>query len=430
MTGSSAWESGSRQLWAIGLAAALIVGIVLRLIWPNDIEFKADERWMFARAQNVGVTEPWPWLGMPSSATVSNPGLNVWLFAALRRLFQAADPPELARAVQVLNICAIAILVCFALSLVGEKEREPWLWAAALASVNPIAVLFQRKIWQPCVLPIFTIVLLIGWWRRDSYVGAFVWGLVGAVLGQIHGSGFFFAAAFALWTAIYQRSSVRWKAWFAGAVLGAVPMLPWLAYLHRESSQHTRFPGHFSHLFEFSFWTRWITEPFGLGLSYSLGNDYRNFLAGPIVAGARTWLVLLIHLLLVICAIVTFGRWLLMRSHDKRILDARNSSTGLALSASFIGFGVLLTLSTLPIHRWYLMASFPLEFVWLGRLALTPDGAARPRRSGRELLAVICALQAILSFCFLSYLHLNGGARHGDYGISYSAQLTNGTPFK
>src|SRR5271165_1253111 len=131
MRATSAREGGSRELWAVGLAAALIAGVVLRLIWPNDIEFKSDERWMFARALNVGVTEPWPWLGMPSSATVANPGLNVWFFAALRRLSQAADPPELARAVQVLNICAIAILVFFALRIVGEKEREPWLWAGA-----------------------------------------------------------------------------------------------------------------------------------------------------------------------------------------------------------------------------------------------------------------------------------------------------------
>jgi hypothetical protein len=406
-----------------------MAGVVLRLIWPNDIEFKADERWMFTRAQNVGVTEPWPWLGMPTSAMVSNPGLNVWFFAVLRRLFQASNPPELARTVQVLNICAIAILVSFALRIVAEKEREPWLWAAGLGSVNPIAVLFQRKIWQPCVLPIFTIVILIGWWRRDSRVGAFVWGLVGAILGQIHISGFLFAAAFALWTEFYQRSSVRWKAWFAGSVLGALPMLPWLAYLHRESSRQSAFPGHFSHLFEFSFWTRWVTEPFGLGLSYSLGSDYRDFLAWPIIAGVRTWLVLLIHLLLISCAVVAFGRWLLTKSGDTPILDARGSSTGLALSASFIGFGVLLTLSMLPIHRWYLIAAFPLEFVWLARMALVPDRSAQPR-SGRNLLAVLCGLQAILSFCFLSYIHLNGGAPHGDYGISYSAQLTKGVQVK
>src|SRR5271165_3152157 len=430
MRATSAREGGSRELWAVGLAAALIAGVVLRLIWPNDIEFKSDERWMFARALNVGVTEPWPWLGMPSSATVANPGLNVWFFAALRRLSQAADPPELARAVQVLNICAIAILVFFALRIVGEKEREPWLWAAGLGSVNPIAILFQRKIWQPCVLPIFTIVLLIGWWRRDRRVGAFVWGLVGAILGQIEIAAFFFAAAFALWTEIYQRQGVRWKAWFVGSVLGALPMLPWLAYLHRESSRHPAFPGHFSHLFEFSFWIRWVTEPFGLGLSYSLGSDYRDFLAGPMIAGARSWLVLLIHLLLIICAVVVFGRWLLTRSGDAPILDARNSSTGLALTASFIGFGVLLTLSTLPIHRWYLIAAFPLEFVWLARMALAADRSAQPRRFGRKLLAVLCALQAILSFWFLSYIHLNGGAPHGDYGVSYSAQLTKGAQIK
>jgi len=63
--------------------------------------------------------------------------------------------------------------------------------AAALGAVNPMVVLFQPKICPPCTLPILTMVMIIGWWRRERSEGSLVWGLVGASLGQIQIAGFF-----------------------------------------------------------------------------------------------------------------------------------------------------------------------------------------------------------------------------------------------
>src|SRR5262245_51805900 len=85
-----------------GLLLALFTGAVLRLIWPFDIEYKYDEQWMFERTQRVGVQEPLPLHGLPTSAQFLNPGLNVWIFVGLGRLFGVSDPPALARVVQLL----------------------------------------------------------------------------------------------------------------------------------------------------------------------------------------------------------------------------------------------------------------------------------------------------------------------------------------
>src|SRR5262249_35004334 len=158
----------------------------LRLVWAEDIEYKGDEYWTFQRTQAVGRTEPFPWVGMPTSAGFVNPGMSAWVFLALGKLAAAQSPPDLARAVQGLNVRALVLLVGFALRVVPREEREFWLWGAALAAVNPVAVLFHRKIWPPSVLPLFTLVLLAGWWRRERRWGAFTWGLVGALVGQIH----------------------------------------------------------------------------------------------------------------------------------------------------------------------------------------------------------------------------------------------------
>ena len=45
-------------------AASIVVGAAFRFAWPGDMEFKADERYMFERSQFVGVSEPWPAVGM------------------------------------------------------------------------------------------------------------------------------------------------------------------------------------------------------------------------------------------------------------------------------------------------------------------------------------------------------------------------------
>ena len=56
------------------LLPALAFGIVLRLIWPADMEWKRDEQLMFTWASAVGVTEPWPTQGMESGVRLRNPG--------------------------------------------------------------------------------------------------------------------------------------------------------------------------------------------------------------------------------------------------------------------------------------------------------------------------------------------------------------------
>src|SRR5262249_3652581 len=150
------------------------------------MEYKLDERWTYYHAQELAKGWSLPWIGMPSSMGIHNPGMSLWIFTAITKVFAIDDPRDLARAVQTFSILAIIVLAMFAWRIVPASEREPWLWAAALVSLNPLAVLFHRKIWPPSILPIFTILFLVAWWRRDRRAWAFVWGLVGSCLGQIH----------------------------------------------------------------------------------------------------------------------------------------------------------------------------------------------------------------------------------------------------
>jgi hypothetical protein len=70
------------------------------------------------------------------------------------------------------------------------------------------------------------------------------------------------------------------------------------------------------------------------------------------------------------------------------------------------------------VARHYLIVAFPLNLLWLARLALI-----RPV-SGRRALLVVGAAQLVIALSFLTYVHTYGGAPDGDYGVSYSRQVS------
>lgn len=413
-------------LWLSALAVAVILGAFLRLVWVGDMEYKQDEKEIFKFSQQAGKGNPFPWLGMTSSVGIKTPGMNVWVFMMLGKIFRVGEPTQLARAVQTLNIIAIVVLVGFALSAVSVREREPWLWAAALASVNPLAVLFHRKIWQPSVFPVFSMLMLLGWWHRNRRWGAFLWGSIGVCLGQIQMAGFFMALGFAAWTLLYDRKTTLWRSWLCGTFLGALPLLPWLQYLSSEL-RDTSLPIRWTRLLEFKFWAYWVTEPFGWGLKYALGQSFDNFLSYPIVHGTALYFVVILHGAIVAMGLFVLARAAYFSRQEREYADVFplgvSSQTTLALGSAFFGYGLLFSLSGLPFHRHYLVVAFPLMYVWVSSLALFPSRSRKQNSIvGRAVLLGFCITQFLLSALFLYYIHVNEGVTDGDYGITYQAQ--------
>jgi hypothetical protein len=297
----------------------------------------------------------------------------------------------------------------------------------ALALVNPFAVFYQRKLWPEPILPFFSMLMLAGWWRRELWLGAFVWGFFGAWLGQIHMSGFFYAFPFLLCALFVPsedvpRARVRWGAWFLGSVLGALPLIPWAQFALTHPVHETISHG-WEEMLQFKFWVFWITNPTGLHLGNPLGllrgpsnwNQISDFVRYPVIGGRATYLNLVAHVAALISAlgillpglaraVARLQNWRLPRS-DLRI----------ALIAGIWGFGLLLTASSVVIRRYYLMVSFPLEFVWLTQLALSSSRTGL----GRRLLGTLWASELFISACFVGYVHVNQGATQGDYGDAY-----------
>jgi hypothetical protein len=393
------------------VAIAILIGALLRFAYPLDIEYKQDESFMFCAAQNVGRTEPWPAVGLPSGGGVRNPPLSIWSFVAAARLFRATDPVKLAMIVAGAAVAATLVLALMAVLVIDEKEKPAWLWGIALACVNPNQVQLQRKIWAQSLFPIFSAVFLWAWFCRRNAFAAFLWGGLGVVLGQIHLSGFFFAVAVALWTGWSERRQPRWKmwtAWVAGSVAGCMPMIPWLRYLLKAGLTETRPETRAVHLLmlQLKFWVLWIADSSGLGMNWSLGmKDYLIFLRNPVVALAHV----IAGLTLAVVLFVVVRSWLPANRGEM------SDSTGLLNSAAFWGFGTLMTLAGAVIQRHYLIVAFPLVSVWFARYA------RQLGKSGTALLGLAWLSQLTISVAFLMYIHANRGAR-GDYGPTLGSQ--------
>ncbi len=413
-----------RRRWTIGFCVAIAAGIVFRLIWPGDMEYKGDEAWTVDQIRAFWQNGHLPLIGMRSSAGLPNAGLSLWIFIAISAVLPSDDPLALARAVQVINIAAIVLLAVFARFGIDRGEREPWLWSVALVAVNPLAVLFSRKIWPAELLPLFTVAMLAAWWYRKRWWSAFAWGFVGALLGQIQLCGFFFAAAFFAATLLFDRRAVHWPTWLMGSILGALPLVPWLIAI---AQGHPDVGGaDLGNLLMPDFYQHWLSLALGLDLHYALGDDFLPFLARPYVGSLPTYLAGAFLGLIVACFATILLRFTLrLRSHpasaSERIFTP-GSSTALALNAAFWGYGVLLILTARPVFLHYLIVTFSLPALWLAwldRAGLADESSAPP--NSRPLLASLALAQACVTVLFLSYIH-DTQFIAGDYGTAYRSQ--------
>lgn len=424
-------QKEKRRLTAWLLIGALAFGITARLIWPADMEWKSDEKTIFNWTQEVVHNGRWEPIGMPSGVHLRNPGLSVWVFALPAKLFGITTPTQLVTIVGGLGALALGLFAWFARTRLSGADRETWYWALALFAVNPIAINYHRKIWTISILPIFCFLFIWAWFSRRKPAGAFFWGLVGALLGQIHMSGFPFALGVVLWTALVDRRSVVWKFWFLGSVVGTLPMLNWIYYVIEQASvTHVRGGGWWIEVLQLRFWVYWLTNPFGLHLGKVLGihngngtwDQLADFFRYPFVMGRATWLSLILHVGLLSGLLLSLGALILATyraARERRFFQSllgRTSDTTLLESAVVWGFGSILTLMGILIYRFYLVITMPLSFLWVARV------------SPRRLLVVLLLIQMGVSAIYLHYIHENSGSPRGDYGPAYHLHPSSELP--
>ena len=401
------------------LACALACGIVLRLLWPADMEWKADEQRMFAWAGAIGVTEPWPPIGMASGVAVPNPGLSVWIFVPLARV--AGDPVALAQIVQLVNVVALLGFVIFGASRAfTATARQLWFAGLALMSVNPIAIVLARKIWAQSLLPVFGVAMLAAHASRSSWVGAFIWGLVGALTGQIHMSGFFLQAALVLFTvasALRRKDPnesaprTRWSAWAAGSIVGVLPLLPWALDILRTDNRFAR--DWIATLVPRAPYT-WLVDSLGIDTPYVYRPESLWFLAEPRIGTVPTYGMAVAHAALIGIGLYCLVRWVTSIRRPRLIAPREDGNLWLWIHAAAFGMTALLMLAGVRARTHYLVIAYPLPFVWLAWLLLT--------HGGTRLYRTTLALQLAITITLMLQVHRDGGVPNGAYGPSYRAQ--------
>lgn len=399
----------------------------MRLIWVGDMEYKLDEHYMSQSVAAYEQTGDFPLLGMPSGMHVRNPGLSIWSFILIGKVFGMTDPQDLCFGVMVLNSIGLFLFLFFIFAHFKDLDRERWLWALMLMSVSPIVIHYERKIWAQSILPFLMVFFWWAWMKKDRFIGAFFWGMLGVLYFQIHMSAAFLSVGVFLWTALFFKkyqleASVAWRGYFLGSILGVIPALPWIKYFLFSGESHAR-AFHYWLIHEFRFYAYWFTEPFGFHMGNSLAVEKSQTFIGQNLEffsyPGNFYLVGVAYLIALVVMIITVGRfvYLLIKKRDqiKPTLMGRNSVEDFLISSVMVGYGLLISFSGTIVRRYYLVVAYPFHFLWTARVALT-------LKQGRKLLSVLVLAQLLISIFYLRYIHENQGAPLGDYGVGYQYQ--------
>ncbi len=389
------------RLWIFSFIA---IGALLRLVWPGEMKWQGDEVWMHNHAIAIAQgEEPFPLLGMRNGVGIYNPGMGVWAFIGLAKI--QINPVAMVQWVQWSNIAAIVLFTGFILRCLPLVEQSIWLWGMAIASVNPLAIIFSRAIWAQDLLPLFCTVAVMGHWGRRKFWGSFVWGWVGGLLGQIHMSGFFWQAALVVMTLWPGGTKPRtnWRGFAIGSFLAYLTLIPWLQQVAAQSLTAKR-PA-WAELLTPNFHLHWLTGSWGLNMEYELSSElWHSFLAEPRLQSFPTYGVAIA--LVTLLGLCLFSLWKGFRQKTQPF------SAMLYLKAGAIVMPILLFLAKVRIPAHYLIVLFPFPFIWVAWL----------NRGKSGYLVAIALCQLFLSATFLFYIHQHFGIIDGNYGLHYQFQ--------
>jgi hypothetical protein len=336
----------------------------------------------------------------------------------------------MAQVTQVANCLALFLLFLFVVRLTRREPRPvrlAWGWAFCMIAFNPLYVLWERKIWQPSILPLFFMAILISWWKRhESRYAAFVLGFFLALSGQVHLSAYFFAAGLVLGTFFLDKHRARISpiGFLSGAAVGIIPLIPWIWGLLNNVGSGGALLLKPHRILQGKFFNYFLSNPLGFSFKNSLGGDLGEFLSFPRMQGEATYLNGLVYGILVslvaICAVIGWKKLRQgmtgFRLNAGAIARFRDncSQTDLLLVCAFLVCGLLTTLSCINITRYFFLCMWPLPALFLARLLVR-------HQMGPKVLGSLLATHLFLSSGMLSYVSGKNTIR-GEFGVPYHSQ--------
>jgi 4-amino-4-deoxy-L-arabinose transferase-like glycosyltransferase len=210
----------------ITLLLVLLIVAVLRLGDLPLAEFFHDEAMVSLLAQDLALGESFPMTGIISSVGLPNPPQAVYVMALPYLL--GNDPLLATLYVAVLNIIGVGLVWAIGHRYLG---RNAGLVAGLVYALSPWAVLYSRKIWaQDFMTPFILLAILFGLlgflerkqWAQVLTLPVLLWGL------QIHFAGWALLPLYGvlLWLG-WQRKTLDVRALILSAVLSILVLLPY-----------------------------------------------------------------------------------------------------------------------------------------------------------------------------------------------------------
>lgn len=369
-------------------------------MWPADMEWKFDEQEMFRLAG-----EAWknglPWMGMPSGAGLPNAGFSVWPFALLYGI--NPNPLFMGMGVQWLNAMALWLML-YCGSRYEESVRSRIYWGLAAYAVSIMPVLFARKIWAQDLLPVFMALL---WWvyvNRQKLPVLFLGGLLCSLAGQLHLSGFFYAAGWVLALLFFKQLSARqWLPLTLGGLVGFLPGIPWL----QAVLQHGGGIAHWSNLLKLEFWLRILTDTPGFNIYYAAAGELSTFSSLPY----GLYCMGIIAAALFLCALVAI--YMMIKQIFAKATDAQ--PINFLIMAFVLIPGLLITVAAIPVRSHYMIGGLP--FCSIGMAVFL----YHVRLKSLSILKFWIILQLLFTLSFLVFVHKKQHIK-GDYGSTYRVQ--------
>jgi len=407
---------------------SLLVGLLIRLFWVQDMPFEMDQKWTMQRVMNWGVSEPFPWIGMRSSVGVPNPGLSVWGFIGLGALF-GSHPIGVATGVIFLNFFSLLILFIYAFKKTKGLEQNLWMWLISFNCVNPFSFHFNRNIWAQSLLPFLGTLVLLSWLHRSKKSASFLLGLAGFSMGQIHLGGFFTFISLIfctlVWDGMTQNKKINKKGLLLGVGVSSLGLIPWVLFKIQNPSQSA------AKVISSEIWYKiktltipriWIEDSLGVSIHYTLGHHFTNFLKLPLWNNNPTSFVYAAHVFIWALFIVLIFIFSIYFFKSVKKVNWKNLEIQHPFATVFLLFFIsgcmAMTFGPFLFYRHYLLNLYPILFGFLPILIVYPV-----RSWSKAVGSLLWALQLFITLQFIHFIHVNGGAEKADYSVSYSKQM-------
>lgn len=393
----------------------LVIGIILRLIFPYDIEYKADQIEMLMDMQLFKEQGMVKYIGAQSSAGYPNFGLTNWIFYLISYI--TISPVGVSMILAIMNCFGLIYFYKITPQL-SEKnsEIELWYYAFSLLSISLIPITLARNIWGPSLLSFFSFGIIHTFFtRKKSSKIHFILGALLILVSQIHLLGLvlnLIISCIVLFESFKFNTKKNGLMFIIGQVIFSIGMIPWIHRMYNSYPQILTINSSIDYIKDYKIIWHGIYNGFGLDLGYTLGKYAEIFLQFPKIETWYSYFYFIIYYLIFGIAIFSLILFCIHTMKIKTIKFNLQISSNQWLIIGFMVYSFTF-LAKMRLFSHYYPLTYP--FIYLLSIKLM--------RGNKVLIYLTLIFNLILSIGFIVFIHDTGGFIDSYFGKTYNSLL-------